>query len=166
MDNGSRFQGWFDFVCRNPDGSVAWEERVVLNGTTTVGLNSILSVYFNSGTQITTWYAGLIDSSGFSSLGAGDTIASHSGWAESTAYSESTRRTWTPGSPAGGVVTGSVAVFTMNATATIKGGFLVSENTKGGTSGTLWCTAAFGSTQSLVSGQTLTITYTCTATGS
>ncbi len=102
MDQKSRFRGYFDFVCKNPDGSVAWEERGVPNGTTTGGLNSILGVYFNSGTQLTSWYAGLIDNAGFSSLNAGDTMASHANWTENEDYAESTRRAWSPGSASGG----------------------------------------------------------------
>ncbi len=63
------------------------------------------------------------------------------------------------------MITGSVAVFTIDATCTIRGAFLTSDDTKGGTTGTMWATAAFASTQALVAGQTLTVTYTCTATG-
>ena len=60
----------------------------------------------------------------------------------------------------------AVMVFTMSATVTIKGGFLISNNTKGGTTGTLFATGLFGSAQALVSGQSLKVTYTCSATGS
>lgn len=159
------FLGKFYLECYNPDGSLAWKEEFP-NGTTTAGLNSIESVYFAAGSQITTWYLGLIDNAGFSSLNASDTMGSHGGWAESTAYSESVRQTWSPGAASGGVITnGTAASFTMNATATIKGAFLTSSNTKGGTTGTLWATGAFDSNQAVVSGQVLKVTYTCTATG-
>lgn len=133
------------------------------NGSTTAGLNSMLSVYFNSGSQLTTWFFGLINNSPTPTLAVGDTIASHSGWSESTDYSESVRQTWTPGSPASGVITNPTdATFTMNATVTIYGLFLVSNSTKGGTTGTMWAHGAFGSPQSKTSGQTLDAKYTLT----
>lgn len=138
-------------------------KEVFPNGSTTAGLNSILSVYFNSGTQLTTWYLGLINNTPAPTLAAADTIASHSGWSESTSYSESVRQTWTPGAPASASITNpTVATFTANAAITIYGLFLVSNSTKGGTTGTMWAHGAFGSTQALISGQTLTGKYTLT----
>lgn len=161
----ARFKGFFTVTCRNPDGSIAWEEKLVPNGTTTVGLNAILDIMFHGTTQVTTWYAGLIDNASFSALSAGDTMSSHAGWIENVDYDEAVRQTWSEGAASGGVTTGSVGTFTMNATKTIKGLFITSVSTKSGTTGTLWCTAAFGSNQSVTSGQTITSTYTCTATG-
>lgn len=156
--------GTLTFVARNADGSVAWTEDVVMNGDTTAGLNDMLSVYFNSGSQKTAWYSGLINNSGFSALSASDTISSHAGWSEYTGYSESVRQTWTPNSPSAGVMTGSSMVFTFTESVTMKGAFIVSNNTKGGTTGTLFATGAFSSTQAMSNGQTLTITYTKTLT--
>ena len=46
----------------------------------------------------------------------------------------------------------------MTGTAVIKGVFLNSDAT--GTAGTLWATAAFASTVSVVNGDTLKVTYT------
>ena len=157
-----RPRGIFMASCFNQDGSLAWRE-VFPNGNTTAGLNNILGVYFNSVTQSTTWYGSLVDNSGWSAFAAGDTIASHSGWTESTAYSETVRQTWSSLSVSGAAITGGTMTFTMNATATIKGAFLVSESTKGGTSGTLWATGAFSGTQAVVSGQTVKVTYSLTA---
>jgi len=131
------------------------------NGITNGGKDSLLNVYFHSATQITTWYIGLVDNSGFSAFAAGDTMASHSGWTESTAYSESVRQTWGVGASSGQSVTnGTAATFTMNGTATIKGIFIPSDSTKGGTTGTLWSTAAFASTVSVNNGDLLKVTYT------
>jgi hypothetical protein len=48
---------------------------------------------------------------------------------------------------------------------TVKGLFLISDSTKGGTTGTLFSTAAFtGGTQAVNSGDTLKVTYTVAAT--
>jgi hypothetical protein len=168
MNDGDRVQmaGRFAVECRNPDGSLAWREEFS-NGTTTAGLNNILSVMFGGGTQTATWYLGLIDNGAFSSLAAADTMSSHSGWAEFVSYSESTRQAWVEGSPAGGILnTTTAATFTMNGAGTLRGAFLTSSSTKSGTTGTLWATGLFGATQDVVSGQTIQVSYTCTATGS
>jgi hypothetical protein len=158
--------GFWDFVARDARGNVLWEEHIP-NGIVNGALNDILSVYFAAGTQKTTWYAGLINNSGFSALSSSDTISSHTGWSESSDYSESVRQTWTPGAVASGIITNpSAMVFTANATVTIKGAFLVSNSTKGGTTGQLWATGAFSATQSLSSGQTLSVSYSLTATAS
>lgn len=133
----------------------------VPNGIVDVGLNHILETQFRSGSQITTWYIGLIDNSGFSALAAGDTMGSHAGWSESTAYDEASRPTWSPGAAASRQITNGTTVdFTMDATATIKGIFITSNNTKGGTTGTLWSTAAFGSTVAVADNDVLKVTYT------
>lgn len=133
----------------------------VPNGITDVGLNHILETEFHSGSQVTTWYIGLIDNASFSALAAGDTAASHAGWIESTAYSDATRITWGAGTAATRSITNaSTADFSINGTATIKGIFIISNSTKGGTTGTLWSTAAFGSTVAVANGDTLKVTYT------
>lgn len=159
------FQGRFTWEIVNPDGTVG-RSGEFKNATTNAGLNSALSVYLAAGTQLTTWYMGLINNSGFGGLAAADTMSSHVGWTELTSYTESVRQTWTPGAVSGQSVNNPTAVaFTINATVTVNGAFLVSNSTKGGTTGTLWATGSFGSPQSLTSGQVLRLTYTCTATG-
>lgn len=155
--------GYFTFTCRNPDGSLAWEEKVVLNGVTNVALNNLLDVYLRGQAQTTTWYLGLVDNTGFTGFSASDTMASHPGWSELTSYLEANRPTYTFSAASAQSITGPAVTFTINASVAIKGGFLVSNNTKGGTSGTLFATGAFNSVQNLVSGQTLSVTYTCSA---
>lgn len=158
-------RGWFDVECVNPDGSVAWRKRAP-NGAATVGLNSLLDVGFGAAAQIAAWYMGVIDNSGYTALAAADTMSSHAGWSESTAYTESTRQQWSPGSASGGIITNSsAAVFTVNAAVTVRGAFITSSSTKGGTTGTLWATGLLESTESLVSGQQLRITYTTQLVG-
>lgn len=145
------------------DGSIMWKEPFN-NGTTNGGLDNVLSVYLGAGSQTVTWFMGLIDNAGFSTLAIGDTMSSHAGWTESTAYTESVRQTWSPAAVSGQSITNTTNVtFSINATVTIAGAFLVSNSTKGGTTGILWATGQFSSAQALVSGQSLKITYTCTA---
>lgn len=137
------------------------EKREFRNGITEVGFNSLLDIMFHGSAQLNTWYLGLIDNSGFVALSSSDTMASHSGWNENEDYSESTRVEWAEDAASGQVITNSVAAtFNINASVAIKGAFLVSENTKGGSSGTLWCTAAFTSVLNLVASDQLKITYT------
>lgn len=136
----------------------------VPNGIVDVGVNHILETEFNGGTPITSWYIGLINNSGFSALANADTSASHAGWTETSAYDEATRPEWTAGTAASRSITNSVTVdFTMNATVTVKGIFIISNSTKGGTTGVLWSTAAFGSTVPLADNDVLKVTYTLSA---
>jgi len=142
------------------DGEVIAEWDVP-NGIVDVGLNSLLEVYFHATSQITTWYVGLVDNAGFSAFNNADTMGRHAGWAEGTAYSQANRVEWTEGAAAARSITNAATLdFSINATATIKGIFVTSNNTKGGTTGTLWSTAAFASNVSVVNGDTLKITYT------
>lgn len=165
MDGGLKIGGRFFAQCINPDGSIAWEEEFK-NGMTNVGLNAILNVVFVAGSQVTTWYAGLIDNAGFSALAVGDTMSSHGGWVESTAYSESVRQTWGAGtSTAQSTTNATVMTFTLNATVTIKGAFINSVSTKGGTTGTLMATGSFATARAFTSGQALKLTYTNSAAG-
>jgi hypothetical protein len=139
-------------------------EYLFPNGITDEGLNHILNTQFHNTTQVATWYIGLIDNSGFSALAAGDTAAQingTNGWDELSEYDEATRPAWTEGAAASRSITNAATVdFTINATKTVKGIFLVSTNTIDGTTGFLWATAAFGSTVSVVDNDVLKVTYT------
>ena len=152
--------GTFSVDCYDSNGLLKWSQEFK-NGIVDEGIEYLLDAGFNGGSQVSTWYMGLVDNSGFSAFANGDTMASHSGWTESTDYSESNRPEWTAGAAASRAVTNSSTVdFSMNATATIHGIFITSNNTKSGTTGTLWSTAAFSSNASVTNGDTLKVTYT------
>jgi hypothetical protein len=139
-------------------------EHVFPNGMTTGGANDMLGTYFNSGTQQTAWSVGLIDNVSFSALNAADTMSSHAGWIENTAFSGN-RPTWTPAAASGGAISGTGPVsITVNSSVAIKGAFVCSNNTRGGTSGILWATGLLGSVQNLTNGQILSISYSTTLT--
>ncbi|TXH13943.1 MAG: hypothetical protein E6R03_10395 [Hyphomicrobiaceae bacterium] len=163
-------EGYADIY--NADGSFNRREKLALrfwNGITTAGINNLFNVYFGATSKASAWYLGLIASSGYSALSAADTISSHAGWTEETSnYSQTNRPTWTPASASGGSVSNSSSVdFTFTGSVTVKGVFVVNENTKGGTTGTLWATALFTSgDQALVNGQTLKVTYICSGSSS
>lgn len=161
-----QLSGLFTARCLNPDGSLAWEKRF-RNGATTEGLTHILATQFHGSTQITTWYLGLISNASFTELALADTMSSHAGWTEWTSYDESVRQTWVEGEPAGGIVTSSsVASFTISATGSLRGAFLVSNSTKGGSTGVLWATGELDETLAVSAGQVVQLAYTCVATGS
>lgn len=142
------------------DGKVI-NEFDVHNDVNDVGANSILGVQFHADSQITAWYLGLIDNSGFTAVANSDTMASHSGWNENVSYSDSTRIAWSPGGASSRSITnGTAATFNINGTAVIKGIFVASVSTKSGTSGTQWSTALFASTVSVTNGDQLKVTYT------
>jgi len=148
------------------DGTFLRRE-VIDNAATTAGLNHLLATEYGGGSQVSAWYMGLVNNSGFSTFAAADTMGSHSGWSELTGYSESTRQEWVEAGASGGIMgTTTVATFTANATIAVKGAFLTSDSTKGGTTGTLAATGAFSNVQNLTSGQTLRLSYTVTLTSS
>lgn len=134
------------------------------NLVTTAGLNDSLDKHFKGSAYTAAWYVGL--TTGTPSFAAADTSASHAGWTESTAYSEGARQTLTLGTVAAGSVDNSAskAVFSINATATVGGAFVISNSTKGGSTGVLYGGGAFsGGNRSLLSGDSLSITITLTA---
>lgn len=146
----------FKIECVDADGKVKWVEEF-RNLVTTEGKNSILSVYFDAATQITTWYLGL---KGTGSAAAADTLASHAGWSEVTPYAGN-RPAITFGTASAGSLAGSQIAFTINASATVAGAFIASAAT--GASGTLYSAGNFSASRSVVSGDTLNVTPTVTA---
>lgn len=155
-----RPRGKFTVEHRDKNGKLL-NKFEIPNGIVDEGLNHILETEFHSGTQVTTWYIGLIDNASFSALANADVMSSHAGWVESSAYTGATRPQWTAGTAATRAITNASTVdFAINTdSTTIKGIFIVSNNTKGGTTGVLWSTAAFGSTVNVNNGDTLKVTY-------
>lgn len=137
-----------------------WELDHLPNGITDEGIHYNLDTAFtNNDTAETSWYAGLIDNAGFTGVDPSDTMASHTGWSESTAYSEGVRQTLSFAAASSRSITAEVS-FTMNATVTIDGLFVVTNSTKGGTTGVLWSTALYTTGPDLESGNVLTSNYT------
>lgn len=160
--------GIYGAECYDLEGNLKWSDTFT-NTVTTAGKNSLLDVYLRNQTQIATWYFGLISSVSYSAIAAGDTSSSHSGWTEAGTnapnYSESVRQTaaWSAAS-AGSISTSAAASFSITGSGTLKGAFLISNNTKMGTSGTLYSAGLFTVGDKVVSsGDTVNVTYTASA---
>lgn len=129
------------------------------------GLNSLLDVYLHGSTQLTSWYIGLFE--GNYTPVATDTAANiKANSTECTAYNEAARVAWVEAAASGKSITNSAnkATFTMNATKTIYGAFLVSDATLSpGTAGTLFAASRFSVSRSVVANDQLLVTYTVTA---
>jgi len=150
--------GFFTVVCRAPDGTIRWEEDIH-NTVVTVGKNDLLDKYFRASAYTAAFYVGL---KAAGTVAATDTMSSHPGWTEITSYSNATRPAYTAAAASAGSTsnTASPAVFNINGTATVAGCFITTNNTVGGTAGTLFSATDFGTSRSVISGDTLTVTYT------
>src|SRR5690606_22314330 len=103
----------------------------------------------------------------FSAIAAGDTMASHAGWTESSAYSAGTRPSMSfSAASSGSKQTSSAVSFAINATATINGVFIADNSTKGGSTGVLFAAKSFASARSVENSDTLNVTYTASLTAS
>ncbi len=163
--------GVYNVVCRDKDGNIKWQaesKNLVVNA----GLAYMAGTALTSVTQITSFFLGLYGAGASNTPAAGDTMSSHAGWTENVGYSNATRVaatfvTATTANPSVVTNTASPAVFNINATSTVGGAFLTSGSAKSGTTGTLFSAADFGSPgdRSVVSGDTLSVTYTFSLAG-
>ena len=105
-------------------------------------ITAILSAYFAAGSVPATLYIGLVSATNYTGFDrVNDTINSHPGWEEFTAYTEATRQAWVPGVviddyPAS-VQNPTNSTVTPSSDGEVVGVFLCSNSTKGGTSGQL-----------------------------
>ena len=163
LANKAKAGGVFHVQCFDKDGNLKWEESAH-NLVVNEGLQNMNDEYFTGSTYTAAWYLGLVTGPGAgNTYAAGDTLASHVGWTEDTAYSGN-RKAVTFGTPTTAdpsVIdnSGSPAQFSMTGTTTIAGAFLASVAT--GTSGILFSVSNFQSPgdRAVVSGDTLNVTY-------
>jgi len=166
-----RAMGKFKVECYDKDGNLKWELETP-NLVVNQGLQYMCGTALTSVAQITTWYLGLYGAGASNTPAATDTMASHIGWTEVVPYSNATRPACTfaaatTANPSVATNSASPASFTINATSTVGGAFLVSNNTKSSSTGTLFSAADFSSPgdRSVVSGDTLNVTYTLSLAG-
>jgi hypothetical protein len=164
--------GQFNFECIGADGKVKWTDSVP-NLVVNAGLAYMAGSALTSVAQITTWYIGLYGAGASNTPAAADTMSSHAGWTEVVPYSNATRVaatfvTATTANPSVATNSASPAAFSINTGPTTVGGaFLTSGSAKSGTAGTLFSASDFTSPgdRSVVSGDTINVTYTLSLAG-
>ena len=161
------FGDLFEVECFDKDGNLKWTDTIK-NLVVNVGLDDALDKYFKGSTYTAAHYVGLTD--GTPTVAAADTMASHAGWTEVVAYDEAVRQTLTLGTVSGQSVDNSAskAVFTISANSTTIGGaFICTDNTRGGSTGTLYGGGAFtAGDKSLDDNDVLNVTVTASAAAS
>lgn len=161
-----KFKGRYSIECFGSDGKLKWSDTID-NLITTVGCNHMLDNELSGSAYTAAWYIGLISSTSYTTgPAAGDTSASHGGWAEDQNYSQGARPTtaWSAASAKSKSLSSALA-FSINATTTIKGCFMISNSTKGGSTGTLFSAGLFsGGDKAVGNGDTLNVSYTGTMT--
>ena len=176
---GTSMAGYYHVVCRDKDGNIKWEEEFP-NLVNAVGKQLMLDTLL-SGSSYTTVgpFLGLISGSSPTFLAA-DTMSSHAGWTEFTNYTvggSAVRGTasFTSATSSGlspsNVTTKSAAAITYTITGaggTVGGCFLVTGagavSTQSSTAGTLYSAGAFSTAKVTTSGDTVSVTYSTTAT--
>lgn len=173
-------EGHYRVECRDAQGNLKWKESFP-NLVNAVGKELMLNTLLRtSGTYTTTGpYLGLI-SGATPTFSASDTMASHGGWTEFTNYTvggSAVRGTavfgaaTSTGSTPSNVTTCSASAITYTITGgggTVGGCFLVTgsgaSSTQSNTSGTLYSAGAFATAKVTTAGDTVSVTYSTTAT--
>ena len=171
-------EGVYHIVCRDADGNIKWEEGFP-NLVNAVGKQLMLDTLL-SGSAYTTVgpYLGLISGTGLT-FAAADTMSSKT-WTEFVNYTVGGSAVRGTASFASATSTGTTPtnVTTKTATAitytitgaggTVGGCFLVTgsgaSTTQGNTSGTLYSAGAFATAKVTTAGDTVSVTYSTTAT--
>jgi hypothetical protein len=163
---GLRGGGVFRVECWDKDGNLKWSAESH-NLVVDVGLQDMNTQYFKGVSYTAAWYIGLYGAGASNTPAGSDTMALHPGWTEITPYSNATRPAATFGTASTAdpsVITNSAspAQFNINSSATVGGAFLVSNNTKGGSTGILFSASDFQAPgdRTVASGDTLNVTYT------
>ena len=172
-------EGYYHVVCRAADGSIKWQDEfpnLVNAGGKELMLDTLLS-----GTSYTTVgpFLGLI-SGASPTFAAADTMTSHGGWTEFVNYTVGGSAVRGTASFSSATSTGTTPtnVTTKTATAitytitgaggTVGGCFLVTgsgaSSTQSNTSGTLYSAGAFSTAKVTTAGDTVSVTYSTTAT--
>ena len=159
--------GVFSVQCFDQEGNLKWEEQFH-NLVVNQGLQDLNTQYFKGATYTAAWYLGLVTGPGSgTTYAAGDTLASHAGWTEFTAYTGTRKAvtfgTATTADPSVISNSASPSVFTISAPGgTVAGAFLCSVTS--GTSGILFSAGDFtGGDKIVAAGDTVNVTYTFSA---
>ena len=171
--------GHYHVVCRDSEGNVKWEESFP-NLVNAVGKELMLDTLLKgSSYTVVGPFLGLISGSTPTFLAA-DTMASHVGWTEFSNYTvggSAVRGTavfasaTSSGLSPSNITTSAASAITYTITGgggTVGGCFLVTgsgaSSTIGNTSGTLYSAGAFATPKTTTAGDTVSVTYSTTAT--
>jgi hypothetical protein len=161
--------GRYKIECIGADGKLKWRD-VIENVVCTVGKNLALDTFLaGAAYTVVGPFMGLISSTSYSAVSAGDTMASHAGWLEAGGATAPTytgnRKTaaWSAAT-AGGKALSAALSFAITSTGTVKGAFLCygsgASATKDNTGGVLWSAGTFTTgDKAVVNGDTLNCNY-------
>jgi hypothetical protein len=164
--DGLKGGGIFTVRCHDKDGNLKWEQKshnLVVN----VGLAFVNTTFFKGSGYTAAWYIGVYGPASSNNPSSTDTMASHAGWTEVTAYSNATRPAATFGAattadPSVIANSAAPAQFLINASANVGGAFLTTGDSPGGSSGVLFSASDFAAPGDRVvqNGDVLSVTYT------
>jgi hypothetical protein len=177
IPEGMGIDGYYHVECRDAQGNLKWNEEFP-NLVVAIGKQLMLDTLLRtSGTYTTVGpFLGLINNS--TTFAAADTMTSKS-WTELTTYTvggSAVRGTavfaasTSSGSTPSNVTTSTATAitYTMTGSATVYGCFLVTGSgavsTLSSTAGTLYSEGNFGTAKTVTSGDTVSVTYSTTAT--
>jgi hypothetical protein len=179
-DEALHFSGRYTFTCVGSDGQVKWVDYID-NLVPTEGKNAALTHLLKGSGYTASQVLGLIEDTGYTAVGATNTAANitavgggspANGWNEAPVGTCAARATPSFGTASAGSLAASAAAFSILATDTIKGAFLLCRSTAGvapsttvgNTAGALFSAGLFsGGDRAVVNGDTLNVTYTLTA---
>jgi len=158
--------GTYHAVCYDADGNIKWEDDIE-NLVTTVGKNFTLDTTLGN----TAGGAVVMGLKGTGTAVVADTQASHASWLEvglanAPTYSGNRPTPSFSAASSGSKATSSAVSFSMTSTGTVAGCFINigGSSTKDNTTGTLFSAGDFSSSKSVVSGDSIAVTYTATLT--
>lgn len=173
-------EGVYHVVCRDSDGNVKWEENAP-NLVNAVGKELMLDTLLSGVSySVAGPYLGLIATTSPTFGTGSDTMTSHGGWTEFTNYTvggSAVRGTAafgaasSAGSTPSNVTTCTASAITYTITGlggNVTGCFLVTgpgaSATLSNTGGVLYSAGAFGTPKAVTAGDTVSVTYSTTAT--
>ena len=159
-------EGYYTAVCYDATGKVKWEEDIH-NVVCTVGKNATLDGILGNSAQ----GAVVMGLKGTGTAVAADTMTSHATWLEvglanAPTYSGNRPAPSFSAASSGSKTTSAVVTFSITGTGTVAGCFINigGSATKDNTTGILFSAGDFSSSKSVVSGDTIAVTYTATLT--
>lgn len=173
----AKADGVYHFECRDRDGNLKWRDHID-NLVTTEGGNALLTHAFKGSSYTASQVMGLIEDTGYSAVAIGNTAANitavgggspANGWNEAPSSTCAARGTPSFGTAGSKALAASALSFSIIATDTIKGAFLMMRSaagtapttTVGNTSGALYSAGLFsGGDRAVANGDTLNVTYT------